>query len=200
MKNWKVILASVLIFSCGIITGAVIYRFTLAPPPETSGRQARPPIEPGPRRMWFIRQLEEKLQLSPEQKQKIEAALKASHERVEAAWKPVAPVMKQEFEWVHAEIEKILTPDQRRRFEELIERHRRGPGDRDPDRRKMWRGGEGEPPPPHGPRPPNADDSAGTYPRKSQPPPHFENRISTNRTQPEGSEEQEPAPKPQPLR
>jgi len=109
-----VVLATLVIFSTGLLTGVVLIK-QINPPPAP----APPPAAEGPRWQQFLHRIESELDLSPEQHQRIVALL---HESQEWA-KGLAGA---EFRKVREQIVAELTPAQKEKFDRLLkERQRR---------------------------------------------------------------------------
>lgn len=81
----------------------------------------------------MARRLDRHLDLTDEQREKIEAILDRRHKRINDLWAGMRPRVHAEIDQTNAEIEKILTPEQRAKFAKMKMRLRRG----------------GPPPPPH---------------------------------------------------
>ena len=79
--------------------------------------------------------LDRELHLSPQQKTQVQQILDRHHTRIDAIMSGVRPQVRQEIDSTNAEIEKILTPEQRAQFAKM---RMRMPGHR----------GMGGPPPP----------------------------------------------------
>ena len=78
--------------------------------------------------------LSHRLDLTPEQDKKVKEILDRHHERIRALNESVRPQIRRELEAANAEIEAVLTPEQRAKYEKIkmrLERHgdrgRRGP-------------------------------------------------------------------------
>ncbi|HEU6447955.1 MAG TPA: hypothetical protein VFV23_05920 [Verrucomicrobiae bacterium] len=129
MNSWKIILATVVIFAAGVLTGGFLvndidHQHRPHRPPENS----RPP-EPHPlpepplvTRMnkQFMQQLDEKLKLSPEQREKIAKIIAEGQERNHELWTNVAPKIRSVMMDVNRQIREQLSPEQRKDFEELL--------------------------------------------------------------------------------
>lgn len=75
--------------------------------------------------------LDRQLQLSHAQRTSIQHIIDQHHARIESVWKNVRPQVRQEIDATKAEIETVLTADQRAKFREMQARgdgHRRGGG------------------------------------------------------------------------
>jgi Spy/CpxP family protein refolding chaperone len=136
VSTWKVILATMVIFTCGIITGAMVTRTAPVPLAATGPANPRPPAAPvfPVQRAEFLKRLEKQLDLTPEQRDQIARIMKESQERTGRVWNQIAPQMGQELKGVREEIRRVLTPAQRKQFAELMKRNRKAdagpPGNR----------------------------------------------------------------------
>jgi Spy/CpxP family protein refolding chaperone len=107
---------------------------------------------PIPHRPDFVRgriveHLDESLQLTPQQREQVEKIMERHHQRMREISEGMRPRMRQEIDAANREVESLLTPEQRKKFEKMKMRMRFGqrPGGR--------RRGNG-PPPPHDGHPP----------------------------------------------
>ena len=147
MNTWKVILATLVIFAAGVVTGGMLVsqadrasqrsranlrpRQAELPRPQTgpgTGREAvRPPGLPGalPQflRKEFLENLDRQVQLTPEQRGRIEQIIREGQERNRQLWERIAPELRQELAEARRQIEEVLRPDQHGRFEALM-KHR----------------------------------------------------------------------------
>lgn len=113
MKNWKVILATLLIFATGMVTGAVTVR------------RLQTTRLPGPgQRVEFLRRIEKRLDLSRAQRERIDRILSESQERTARLMEPIGPRMREEFDEVRNQIRAELAPRQLSKFDELIRKAR----------------------------------------------------------------------------
>jgi len=108
-----VVLATLVIFSTGLITGVVLNK-------QVSKPAAIPPsFPPGPGWQQFFHRIQSELDLTPEQDQRIQSLLRESQERARG-------LARGEFSKVREQIRAELTPVQRDKFERLVrERQRR---------------------------------------------------------------------------
>ena len=149
MSPWKVILATLVIFIAGLMTGAVGVHSLLK-----NNRPSRPPepLQPWMLRDGFRVELDRRLELTPEQNDRIERIMREGQERIREVWSLVGPEVQAELKAVREEIRAELSPEQRRQFEEVIRSRKprpvemeRPPGDR-PFRPRR----DGPPPPDSG--------------------------------------------------
>ena len=139
VSPWKVILATLVIFIAGLITGAVgVHRLL---------KQGRAPVRAEAVHPWMLRdgfraELDRRLELTPEQSERIERITREGQERVREISSLVKPEIQAELKAVREEIRDTLTTEQRVKFEEMlrnrrprpldIERPARRPGERPP--------------------------------------------------------------------
>ena len=183
VNTWKVILATVVIFGAGVVTGGLLVshsdraklrqlRGYLAaaqpahwtPPLREFPRRAEKELQLSleQRRMDFLLNATRELKLSPEQRERIERLVRESQENTRKLWEQVGPQMRKELAEVKEKIREDLTPPQRKRFEELMKRQQvrrpeaaTAPARAPRDSRRAAPPPEG-PPPPAGNPPPNS--------------------------------------------
>jgi hypothetical protein len=119
VKVWKVILAALVIFAAGVVTGSLTVRLkvptvTTAPPTTNLG-----PLRP---RGELLDRMERQLYLSPAQRGKIEQILRENHDRMKQLWDSIAPQAQEEHRRVNELIRAQLEPAQLQRFEEMLKR------------------------------------------------------------------------------
>jgi hypothetical protein len=163
MNSWKIILAIVVIFGAGVLTGSLLVNYVELPHPKDIQRpsdegnpqpqannrdydQPRPQDLPRPRQpemlgKQFVQQLDNALHLTPQQRAAIAKIVADGQERNREIWTNVAPQMHKVLQDVRQQIREQLTPEQRKQFEELLKRFR--PAGRHPQ------------PPPNSPSPTN---------------------------------------------
>jgi Spy/CpxP family protein refolding chaperone len=130
VNTWKIILATMLIFGTGVVTGALVVRNSdrgQGPLRPRNINQARPvgTFSPGGLRLEFLRRAQRDLDLNPEQRERIDKLLKESQERTRKIMEPVAPDLRAELNRTKEEFQQVLTPEQRMRFEELMKKQQR---------------------------------------------------------------------------
>jgi hypothetical protein len=139
MNSWKVILAAVVIFGAGVLTGGLLMNYADQAHPQdshfpfagTNPHQqmgSRDQLRPGsmPRlrspeilRKDFVERFDNALKLTPAQHDAIQKIITEGQEQNRQIWTNVAPKMRQEMERVHQQILAELTPDQQKKFEAL---------------------------------------------------------------------------------
>jgi hypothetical protein len=146
MNSWKIILAIVVIFGAGVLTGGLLVNYEeqshpkdiqhppdeVIPHPQANNRdldQPRPQDLPRPRPpemlgKQFVQQLDKALHLTAEQHAAIAKIVADGQERNHEIWTNVAPQMHKVLQDVRQQIREQLTPDQTKKFEELVKRFR----------------------------------------------------------------------------
>jgi Spy/CpxP family protein refolding chaperone len=125
VNTWKVILATMVIFGTGVVTGGLLVRYA------EHGRDRRPqrpvavvhsaqPTLAGVMRIEFLRRMERELDLTPEQREPIDQILKQGQERMKKLQETVEPRRREEFKKTIEDFRTVLTPEQRKRFDELV--------------------------------------------------------------------------------
>jgi Spy/CpxP family protein refolding chaperone len=157
VKYWKIILVTLVIFSTGVVTGALVARRTQRAEAGLPWRHAATNrVEQGARlperwmRRDFVSRIQSELELTPEQAGQMEAIVRESQARTRQLWDEFSPQIRAEFKDTQARIREVLTPEQQRGFEEILKR-RRPPRHEDHETPPP---GPGDPlgnPPPHEP-------------------------------------------------
>jgi Spy/CpxP family protein refolding chaperone len=146
MNSWKIILAIVVIFGAGVLTGGLLVNYVELPHPKDIQRlpgewnphpqannrdhdQPRPQdlLKPRPPEMLskqFVQQLDNTLHFTPEQRAAIAKIVADGQERNSEIWTIVAPQFHKMLQDVRQQIREQLTPEQRKQFEELLKRFR----------------------------------------------------------------------------
>jgi hypothetical protein len=145
VNTWKVILATMVIFGAGVVTGGLLVRHSesiRAPRAPRGAVVNRPgqPLSAGGMRLDFLRRAGRELNLTPEQRERLDKIIKESQERTR---KVTSPFLREELQRTRTEFREVLTPEQRPRFDELLkhqqqqqqqrtrdQRHPPGPGER----------------------------------------------------------------------
>ncbi len=115
------------IFAAGVVTGGLLVRHVQGV--DGSRRQRPPgsprlgqPISPGGMRLEFLRRIQKDLDLTSEQRERIDKILKESQEHARKIMEPVAPEMRLELQRTRQEFRDVLTPEQQARFDQLLKR------------------------------------------------------------------------------
>ena len=146
MNSWKVILATMVIFGTGVVTGGLLVHYS-------EGMQARRPghvstsvgaarlPNAGVLRFEFLRRAGRELELTPDQRERLDKIIKESQER---ARRLTAPFLREEVQRTKAQFRELLTPEQRTKFDDLLKQQQQqqrareqrrplAPGERPPD-------------------------------------------------------------------
>ncbi|HUR47268.1 MAG TPA: hypothetical protein VMZ27_15410 [Candidatus Saccharimonadales bacterium] len=122
MIPWKAILATLVIFTAGLFTGAVGVRL-LTPPPRPAFRPtAENPLLPWMVREQFVQFLAEKISLTEEQKDKVLKIVHDSQQRTQILTSLIEPEMREELRATRESIREVLTPEQREKYEEILKK------------------------------------------------------------------------------
>jgi hypothetical protein len=125
VNSWKVILATIVIFGAGVVTGGLLVNHVthprfFHPPFENPGARAQfnnhasaRPRSPESLSKQFLQQLDERLQLTPQQHKKIAKILAQGQEQ-----------MKQVMQDSRRQIREQLTPEQLKKFETMLKQFR----------------------------------------------------------------------------
>ena len=134
MNTWKVILATLVIFGAGVMTGGLLVGYsdrswgrpphqppsvdaqhgTLGTPNAGPAHETRlPPPPNAPLRKDFVERLNRELKLNPEQHERIEKIVSEGQERTRELWR-------EEWSGTRQKIRNELTPEQQTRFEQLF--------------------------------------------------------------------------------
>ena len=129
MNNWKVIFATAVIFGAGVITGGLLVNYVkfsnakpirkpaaevhaqatnqVVHPPEAAKQQRPPEILSKP----FLQRLDEDLHLAPDQHDAVQKIINEGQNQVHKV-----------IQDSRLEIREVLTPEQRRSFDDLVKR------------------------------------------------------------------------------
>ena len=172
VNAWKPILAAVVIFTAGVVTGGFVVDFGAPKPPRAFPRERGPrnaEHPPGSRMEgqlnWLMKRIQRDLKLTDEQVAKVESAFKASREEMKLAFEELRPRMHASTEKLKEKLRGDLTEEQLAKFEKYLrppasrDRFRVGPGFRngkngDKHPRRPGSRGEHGNPPAHSPGPP----------------------------------------------
>jgi Spy/CpxP family protein refolding chaperone len=132
VSPWKVILATMVIFVCGVVTGALVIKTQGWRPasPAGAGRiysigpPGRAPVDD------VVRRLKVSLDLTTNQCDKIARIMQDSQATNAAIRKGIAPLLQKEVDRAHQAITNFLTPEQQIKYAELLKEQDQRPGGR----------------------------------------------------------------------
>lgn len=138
MNTWKAILAALVIFGAGFVTGNVLKRISDASKssPVAAG-PARNPTHPQQtlpleqlRKVELMGRVQKDLDLTPDQRARIEKIIGDGQDHIRDLWNQVAPDIRDEYDDVKKKLCDVLTPEQKKRFDELMkqQQHPHKPG------------------------------------------------------------------------
>ena len=142
MRYWKVILATVVIFVAGAITGVLVFTqvdqtkaVVASPSPSPANRSVAPrsvvwpasstPVPTTNIVHWnilktnFLQHVGKQLDLTPEQRERIEVILSESQKRTKELSDLMTPKIKEEVRRAQERMRAELTPEQRRTYDRL---------------------------------------------------------------------------------
>jgi hypothetical protein len=120
VKAWRAIVAALVIFAAGVVTGGLTVRLKpieVSSPPASINTNTPGPLRP---RGDLLERMQRQLYLTPVQRERIEVILRDNHDRMKQLWDSIAPQAQAEHRRAHDLIRAELTPEQRARFEELV--------------------------------------------------------------------------------
>lgn len=141
MNIWKVILATLVIFVAGVVTGGLLVSFTDRVALRVHRKSALEPVRSGanpvnprnlpgvqalPNRLSrgvnleFLQKLDAEIQLTAEQREHIEKIIAKGQNRNKEIWERVAPEIRHVNVETQKQIREVLRPKQREHFEELM--------------------------------------------------------------------------------
>ena len=125
MTTWKPILAALVIFAAGVVTGGLTVKLRQPPFAHPASAQAkRQAVLP---REGQLRELSHRMQnqldLTPEQRERIETIIRDSQERMKSLRDQVGQKINEESREMRQRIRDELTSDQRRRFVQIMKQH-----------------------------------------------------------------------------
>ena len=131
MNSWKIILATVVIFGSGVVTGGLLVNYverahpeirrpSTGPRPDRAGSPDLPLPLPQILNRQFVEQLDADVHLTPEQREKIGKIIADGQVRNRDLWKLVSPQFRLVLQDVRQRIRAVLTPEQRKQFDALM--------------------------------------------------------------------------------
>lgn len=131
MNYWKVILASIVIFGAGVLTGGFLVGHATHRPIPINRPPYRPPYDTLPPQMRpgflntnFVQELNDKLDLDQKQREQIRKIIAQAQQNTHDLWKLVAPQFQLVWRDTREQIRDVLTPEQRKEFEMLLRQQR----------------------------------------------------------------------------
>ena len=124
VKILKIILATMVIYAAGVLTGALIVRSNKVP----SAHEEVPPwVFRGPDfvQQRFLERLKKEVNLTPEQAQRLGVIFRESRDRMNGWWEIIGPEMRAEVKEVKDKIRAQLNAEQWAQFEHLLKDYRR---------------------------------------------------------------------------
>ncbi|MFC2160121.1 Spy/CpxP family protein refolding chaperone [Acidobacteriota bacterium] len=118
-KLWTII-SLIIVFSAGLISGVLLDNYVIKPkrrPERTEYRRTSPSRYP------TLDQWAQELELTPEQKQKIQEIFKNNEERFRALRKDMNESLRDIRIQLNNEIKSVLTEDQQAKYEAMINQH-----------------------------------------------------------------------------
>jgi hypothetical protein len=134
MKEWKVIVATLVIFTAGVVTGGLLVQQTTPKPgmnrrpplpvhgqlpPLRESRERDPRVAAGEQRQAYVARLNTELSLRPDQTAGVEQILQDGQQRTRVIWESVQPRMQEELRHTRDEIRALLDDAQRERFDQI---------------------------------------------------------------------------------
>ncbi len=116
-----------LIFGTGVVTGGLLVAHSgYLRPARTQRPVAARPAPPaaqapaGGPRLEFLRRVQRELDLTPAQRERVDAILNEGQERTRKIMDPVMPRLREELQRTKDEFRAVLVPEQQARFDALI--------------------------------------------------------------------------------
>ncbi len=117
MKEWKVILAALVIFAAGVVTGGLTVRLKQPEPPPAMAPSSFGSLR---QRGELLDRMQRQLYLSADQRTHIEQILRDNHDHMKQLWDSIAPQAQAEHKRVHDLIMAQLTPEQQKHYQEIL--------------------------------------------------------------------------------
>jgi Spy/CpxP family protein refolding chaperone len=126
VNYWKVILATMVIFGAGVITGGLLVHHVS---PGWGRRPARAGARPaqlsaaGLMRLELLRRMAQELDLTPEQREPANQVIKEGQDRMKKLMvDTIEPRRREVYRQTIEEFRALLTPQQRKRFDALLKK------------------------------------------------------------------------------
>lgn len=134
MNYWKVILATIVIFGAGVITGGLLVNHVNHPshpfiihaprPPGLPDENLPPELRPRLLNTNFVQRLNDRLDLTPKQAEQIRKIITQAQQNTHDLWKLVAPQFQLLWRDTSEKIKVVLTPEQQWKFDQLLRQQR----------------------------------------------------------------------------
>jgi Spy/CpxP family protein refolding chaperone len=127
VNAWKPILAALVIFAAGVVTGGLTV--TLRQPQQKGSKNSQvrikqPALMPREGQLRELsRRMQSELELRPEQWERIETIIRESQERMKKLREEVGQKITEEFRGMRQKIRGELTPEQRKKFVDIMRQH-----------------------------------------------------------------------------
>jgi Spy/CpxP family protein refolding chaperone len=118
VNSWKVIFATIVIFGAGVITGGLLVNHVQHPSRRADELPAI--MRPEMFTKQFVKQLDDKLNLTKEQSEQIQNIIAQGQKNVRDLWKIIGPQVSSDLRDTREQIRAVLTPEQRKQFELLM--------------------------------------------------------------------------------
>lgn len=130
MNYWKVILATMVIFGAGVMTGGLLVQHVgpgwgRRPVRVGAGPRAGQLSNAGLMRLELLRRMEQDLDLTPEQREPASKVIKEGQERMKKLMQTVEPRRREVYRKTIEDFRALLTPGQKRRFDALLKKQQR---------------------------------------------------------------------------
>jgi len=131
VNYWKVILATMVIFGAGVVTGGLVVRHSglmRVPRIQREGVPSRPAplISAGVMRLDFLRRVQKDLDLNAEQRIRADEIIRGGQERTRKLMEPLLPQLREEAQKTREQFRAMLSPAQQTRFDELLKKGKMG--------------------------------------------------------------------------
>jgi hypothetical protein len=124
VSSWKIILATLVIFGAGVVTGVFVEKANRA----RNGGEVTLNIGPSLVQERFLERMRKELALTDDQFNCLEVVFRESRERMAVWWLWIEPELEREMAHVREEIRGQLNSEQRDKFAKLLREQRRSAG------------------------------------------------------------------------
>ena len=121
MKSWQAIIAAIVIFCTGLVSGVLLTRQYLQrhTPDPALASSAFLSMGPSWARAEYLRRVQQQLDLTVPQRERIDQILASGQANLRAIWEPIAPQSQAELLQIRDRILAELNPRQRAQFDDL---------------------------------------------------------------------------------